>query len=132
MGAIILLLCIGTLTRNEVWNSDVELWRDSVMKSPNKGRPYANLIGALVIEGKYKEAEKYAIMAMKIKDRPYYLYYNIANDYHHLRQLTTAYQYARKAVDLNKDQATLGQLGLILRDMGWKPGMPSPAKLEEQ
>jgi tetratricopeptide (TPR) repeat protein len=131
MVVIILVLCMGTYARNEVWNSDSGLWADVVKKSPNKARGYANTIGALVTEGRYEEAKQYGARAMRLKDKPYYLYYNIATAYHHLRDLTTAYKYARKAVDMEKDQATMYQLGLVLRDMGWKVGDPSPAGLEE-
>ncbi len=131
MMGILVLLITGTLIRNEIWNSDVDLWQDTVNKSPQKIRPYSNLLGALIMERRYPEALKVGLRALKLPDRPYYLYYNIANAHHHLRNLPEAYKYARKAVDMNKDNVTMHQLGLVLRDMGWKPGMPSPKTLEE-
>lgn len=131
MGAIITLFIICTLTRNEVWRSDAFLWYDSATKSPNKARPYSNLVGALIIERQYQKAVNWGLRGLKCAEKPYYLYYNVGNAYHHLRDLPTAYKYARKAVDIQKDDATMHQLGLILRDMGWKKGMPSPATLEE-
>jgi len=132
MAGILILLIAGTLTRNAIWNSDALLWHDAAVKSPNKVRPYANLVGALITEGQYEKAKNWGLRALKCDGEiPYYLYYNIGNAYHHLRDTTNAYKYARKAVDMNKDNATMTQLGLILRDMGWREGMPSPATLEE-
>lgn len=132
MAGILILLITGTLIRNEIWNSDAMLWYDSAIKSPNKARPYANLVGALVMERQYQKGVNWGLRGLKCNDKPYYLYYNIGNAYHHTRDLPTAYKYARKAVDMQKDAATMHQLGLILKDMGWKEGMPSPKLLEEK
>lgn len=132
MAGIVILLITGTLARNAVWNSDVNLWMDSTHKSPEKLRPYANLIGALITERRYAEAKGYGLRALQVKgEKPYYLYYNIGNAYHHLRDTKNAYKFARRAVDLQQDTNTMQQLGLILKDMGWKPGMPSPEMLED-
>jgi tetratricopeptide (TPR) repeat protein len=132
MAGIIIFLITGTLIRNEIWNSDAMLWWDSATKSPNKVRPYANLVGALIMEGQYEKAVNWGKRGLQCSgEKPYYLYYNIGNAYHRLRDLPTAYKYARKAVDMNKDDATMQQLGLILKDMGWKEGMPSPETLQE-
>jgi tetratricopeptide (TPR) repeat protein len=132
MAAILIGLITGTLIRNKMWQSDAMLWYDTVTKSPNKIRPYSNLIGALILEGQYEKAKNWGLRALKCDgEKPYYVYYNIGNAYHHLMDLPVAYKYARKAVDMQQDDATMLQLGLILRDMGWKEGMPSPATLED-
>ncbi|HLG18768.1 MAG TPA: tetratricopeptide repeat protein [Bdellovibrionota bacterium] len=55
--AWIILLTGMTYARNQVWNSEVSLWQDSVGKSPQKPRPYLNLGAALADEGRYTEAE---------------------------------------------------------------------------
>jgi tetratricopeptide (TPR) repeat protein len=36
----------GTYARNNVWRSEISLWKDSVSKSANKSRPWFNLAGA--------------------------------------------------------------------------------------
>ena len=46
-----LLLGSITLSRNRGWQSELEVWRDSAMKSPGLARPWANLCAALVGEG---------------------------------------------------------------------------------
>jgi len=45
--AMILFFSIWTYQRNEVWRSDVSLWKDCIAKSPEKARPYCNLGGVL-------------------------------------------------------------------------------------
>ncbi|OGT98065.1 MAG: hypothetical protein A2X80_08910 [Geobacteraceae bacterium GWB2_52_12] len=44
MGVIVTVtLCFSTYMRNTLWKSEVDIWRDSVSKSPEKSRPHANL-----------------------------------------------------------------------------------------
>jgi hypothetical protein len=40
---IVIFLFLGTYQRNLVWNSEVELWKDCVKKSPEKERTHHNL-----------------------------------------------------------------------------------------
>ena len=54
---IIILLAIGTYYRNEIWGSEISLWRDSARKSPNKDRPQINLATALAQQGRFEEAK---------------------------------------------------------------------------
>ncbi len=53
----VLLLVPVTMARNEVWNDDLLLWRDSALKSPTKARPHYNLGVALLRQGQYPESE---------------------------------------------------------------------------
>jgi tetratricopeptide (TPR) repeat protein len=46
-----LVLAVATLGRNAVWGSEVSLWADAAMKSPNKVRPLNNLAPALAQAG---------------------------------------------------------------------------------
>lgn len=55
--AIIMLLCVATYYRNEIWGSEISLWRDVVKKSPNKDRPAINLSTALAQQGRFEEAK---------------------------------------------------------------------------
>ena len=43
VAALLVLLCVATVLRNEVWRDDVRLWSDVVAKSPHKARPYNSL-----------------------------------------------------------------------------------------
>jgi tetratricopeptide (TPR) repeat protein len=129
-GLIIIMLFSWTVQRNQVWQSDIALWEDCVEKSPNKTRPYNNLGTAYILNGEYAKAKNQYVKAIKIDDKDYVLYYNLAIAYYHLRDLVHAYPPARKAALMHKDTMTLYQLGITLRDMGWKVGMENPK--EEQ
>jgi hypothetical protein len=48
--AIATALVALTIARNEVWRTEIGLWRDAVTKSPGKARPHANL-GAFLQRG---------------------------------------------------------------------------------
>ena len=51
VGVIVLVLGTASWQRNSVWQSEVALWRDAAMKSPNKPRPHYNLSKALMLKG---------------------------------------------------------------------------------
>jgi tetratricopeptide (TPR) repeat protein len=50
-----LVLATATMTRNEVWRSELSLWRDSASKSPSTSRSHANL-GTLLMRAGETEA----------------------------------------------------------------------------
>jgi Flp pilus assembly protein TadD len=52
---VAIVLAVATLQRNAVWASDVSLWADSALKSPNKVRPLGNLAAALDAAGYHEE-----------------------------------------------------------------------------
>ena len=53
---VIGLLAVGAYSRNRVWTDEVDLWTDSVQKSPRKARPYVNLGFAYLNSGDYDKA----------------------------------------------------------------------------
>jgi tetratricopeptide (TPR) repeat protein len=53
--AVSLLLATATMQRNEVWRSELTVWRDSAEKIPGTSRAHANL-GTLLIRGREVEA----------------------------------------------------------------------------
>lgn len=56
-GAVLaLVLAVATAARNQVWASDLALWTDSAIKSPDKARPTLNLGTALIEAGRMREA----------------------------------------------------------------------------
>ena len=52
----VLMLSVATVARNQVWRSELDLWRDTAMKSPEKFRPWSNLGVAAFNQGKLQEA----------------------------------------------------------------------------
>ncbi len=53
---LIVLLGIGTMTRNRLWGDDVAFWRDNARKAPNRARVYLSLGHALAKRGRHEEA----------------------------------------------------------------------------
>jgi tetratricopeptide (TPR) repeat protein len=65
--AVVLMLCIWTYERNQVWRSDITLWSDCVKKSPQKARPLTNLGVILSDNGNYEAAIAHYTRALQIK-----------------------------------------------------------------
>lgn len=54
---IIILLALGTISRNRVWKTERSLWTDSLAKAPNTTRSYINLAHGYLFQDKnYKKA----------------------------------------------------------------------------
>ena len=64
---IMLFLLIGTYQRNSLWNSEVELWKDCVRKSPQKERTHHNLGNAYYELGRWDEAKEKFEEALRIE-----------------------------------------------------------------
>jgi Tfp pilus assembly protein PilF len=62
---IIAALAVGTYERNRIWQTDLSLWEDCTMKSPDKERPYLNLGAALIDRGRFSEARFYLEEALR-------------------------------------------------------------------
>ncbi len=50
------IFCIGTFQRNQIWQTDIRLWKDCTHKSPQKWRPYSGLGMAYSASGNYHRA----------------------------------------------------------------------------
>ena len=117
---IIVLLCIGSLERNEIWGSGVSLWEDVVKKSPNKSRGYVNLGAEYILDGRYDEAIQASQKGIKLDENEYSFYYNIGVAKYFQKDLEGAYPFAHKAAVMHKDTMTLTHLGFILKEMGYR------------
>ena len=53
------VLCVLTIKRNTVWQSELSLWQDTYQKSPHKLRPLINLARAHSMHGEPDKAIKY-------------------------------------------------------------------------
>jgi tetratricopeptide (TPR) repeat protein len=77
---VLVLLCLsaGTYWRNRIWNDPVLLWKDCVVKSPNKARVHANLGSAFLGAGAYDKALEAAEEAIRINPRYAEAYYYLS------------------------------------------------------
>lgn len=80
-GALITLFSIMTISRNNDWRSSLTLWKDTVEKSPKKGRPYMNLGYAYDEVGEIDEAIKSYKKATRFSYYSFKIYYNLGNNY---------------------------------------------------
>jgi tetratricopeptide (TPR) repeat protein len=61
-----MVLAMGTLERNRVWESEIGLWEDSVAKSPGKARGHYNLAVVYHKRGKIRKAAGHYKKALNI------------------------------------------------------------------
>jgi Tfp pilus assembly protein PilF len=100
---IILLLSIGTYSRNEIWNDEIGLWKDCLKKSPKKARPYVNLGFAYLDAGIYDQAMEATQNALKIDPKYAHAYYNLSIIYQKMGDLSQAVKMGKKALEIDPD-----------------------------
>jgi len=99
--AVILLLSVGTYSRNRLWNNEIDFLIDCVKKSPNKARPYSNLGVAYFYEGAYDKSLEAAEKAIQLDPKFGEAYYNLGLTYQRMGDLHKAIAMARKALELD-------------------------------
>ena len=119
--ALIFILSILSLQRNQVWSSARSFWYDVIIKAPKKARGFNNYGMALVEEGLYQQSIfyfKHAItLNMHSQTNQIYLdpYKNLANAYALSNQIDLAITIIKQALKIYPDNATLhGNLGALL------------------
>jgi hypothetical protein len=117
---IILAFGIGTYERNRVWGSGVSLLKDTVSKSPNKERPHTNLGYELIMEERFEEAIVEDLKSIEIGGKDYIPYQHLGIAYFSIGDLNSAYYYAHQAATMERTEATLIPLGMILKEKGYK------------
>lgn len=68
-GIVIVVLTGTTLARNQVWGSEMSLWGDAALKSPQKARPHYNLALALEKSGRLDESLQQAFIATRLSPK---------------------------------------------------------------
>jgi tetratricopeptide (TPR) repeat protein len=77
--AAVLLLSLTSLTalRNQVYDSEISLWQDCALKSPNKARVHNNLGHAYLLAQRNDEARSEFTTALKLDPQLYQARYNL-------------------------------------------------------
>jgi tetratricopeptide (TPR) repeat protein len=66
IGALVVLLSVGTYERNRVWASEISLWEDAARKSPAKLRPHLNLGTYYGFQGRLEDAKREIMTALTL------------------------------------------------------------------
>lgn len=104
---IILLMAITTYARNELWRDPIELWKDTIQKSPKIARSYLNLGSHYFEKGKHGEALDVLNASLRIDPQKIEIYVNIAKIYRALNQNDKAASEYLKAIKIQPRAAYL-------------------------
>ncbi|MDH4163607.1 MAG: tetratricopeptide repeat protein [Nitrospirota bacterium] len=96
-------LCAGTYGRNAIYADDVTLYQDTIIRSPNKARPFNNLGDALKKAGRTGEAAPYLERALAIQPEYPDALNNLATVYSSMGRRDAALDLLLTALRLNPD-----------------------------
>jgi tetratricopeptide (TPR) repeat protein len=81
VAGVSLALMTATIARNSVWASDIRLWQQAVLASPDQFRPHLNLGAAFQVDGQFERALVEYHRALSIRPDVPVVYSNIAAIY---------------------------------------------------
>jgi tetratricopeptide (TPR) repeat protein len=96
-----IILIVLTNNRNNVWQSGIHLWSDTVMKSPAKDRPWHNLGIAYFAIGNYSEAQKCFLKVIEINPDWGNAYVVLAVTYLELKRYQDAVGVSLRGIDVD-------------------------------
>lgn len=98
----VLVLSVAAYMRNDVWRSEVSLWKDVVSKSPEKLRGHYNLGAAYAKQGWFDDAIKEFRIILRMKKKDFdTLHYNLGWVYFKKNMLDDAEREYLAAIKLN-------------------------------
>jgi tetratricopeptide (TPR) repeat protein len=92
---------IFILSRNKLWNDEINLWADCVSKSPHKSRPYVNLGFAYINAGVYDKSLEVAQKAIRIDPKNAGAYYNLSIALQKMGDLNKAIAMGKKSLEID-------------------------------
>jgi Tfp pilus assembly protein PilF len=98
---MILLFSLVSYQRNSIWNSELELWRDCVKKSPQKERVHHNLGFVYYEMERLDDAEEEFEQALRLNPRYALSMYNLGLVYYRKGSMDEAIRYYQKAIELD-------------------------------
>jgi tetratricopeptide (TPR) repeat protein len=111
----------ATHQRNQVWASPIDMWTDTVAKSPNKLRPRFQLAMAYFQAGHYPEAIEHFGKAAQLEPPTFDLLLDWAQAYDGAGKLPEAIAKLREAAALDKNAHVYSQIGMMYGKMGQYP-----------
>lgn len=99
----IVTLSLLTVVRNQVWQNELTLWNDVVVKSPHKIRPHINLGSAYDRHGQFNEALSQYHQALELNPTSVEAYYGLGNIYSQQGDFIQSLANYDKAIVLNPE-----------------------------
>jgi tetratricopeptide (TPR) repeat protein len=116
---ICLLLAVGTVQRNRVWQDSLTLWSDVVAKSPLNARGQNNLGRFLGDRGRFAEAVSHFQEAVRLKPDYADAHYNLGAVLQDLGRFAEAMTHYQKALRIEPDLAWAQyNWGTVLHGLG--------------
>ncbi len=100
---LVMVFSVWTYTRNKIWNNEITLLEDCILKSPNKFRPHYNLGIALAEKGMTHEAVKHYQTALRIDPEKASLHTNLGLELFMQGKKDQAITHYREALRLQPD-----------------------------
>ena len=117
--AVLCLLLLATLKRNQVWNDPVRLWQEAAERNPSHYRPANNLGRYFLDAGRLEEAESYLLRAKALNPLRPNVYFNLGLLYARREEWNLSVQAFRSAILLDPAKAGFHyNLGLAWHRMG--------------
>lgn len=105
IGAVVAVLTLLTIQRNDDYRSPVAMWRNVVARRPGNARGHNNLGEALYREGRLDEARPYYVAALELNPSYADAHNNLALILYKQGQLDAAAEHYREAVRLRPAHA---------------------------
>jgi Tfp pilus assembly protein PilF len=111
----------ATYQRNQVWSTAIDMWSDTVAKSPNKRRPRFQLAMAYFQAGHYPEAIEHFEKAAQLEPPNFDLLLDWGLAYDGVGKPADAIAKLRQAAALEKSAHVYSQIGMEYGKMGQYP-----------
>jgi hypothetical protein len=139
LAALVIVLAVATVMRNEIWRTDLSLWSDAASKSPRKARTINGLAWALLTDKLHGNPHYGLELAKRSLDRRYvdlppgfnpYMVDTLAEAYFVNGDVATAVQIERKIIaeglgDLNYFQQQLNRYVAAQHTLPPHPSSPT-------
>jgi Tfp pilus assembly protein PilF len=112
LGLVLVAEGAATYQRNLVWGSPIDMWNDTVAKSPNKLRPRFQLAMAYFQSGHYPEAIEHFEKAAQLEPPNFDLLVDLALAYDGVGKSADAIAKLRQAAALEKNAHVYSQIGM--------------------
>jgi len=111
----------ATYQRNQVWGTAIDMWSDTVAKSPNKRRPRFQLALAYYQAGHYPEAIEHFEKTAQLEPPNFDLLVDLGLAYDGVGKPADAIAKLRQAAALEKSAHVYSQIGMVYGKMGQYP-----------